>query len=79
MTKSGFNSRGDSVPHRRPGLIAVTFVGWLGCQSIGLAKGAPVDLGTLNGGSYASARAINGKGQIIGNALDGATLTYRQF
>ena len=36
------------------------------------------DLGVLNGGSYASARAINLQGSVIGMAMDGATLTNKQ-
>jgi probable HAF family extracellular repeat protein len=60
-------------------LVAATLVGVLGVCGATAANAAPVDLGTLQGGSYSSARAINGKGQVVGNALDGITLTYRQF
>lgn len=36
------------------------------------------DLGVLNGGTYASARAINGGGLVIGVAMDGQTLGNKQ-
>jgi probable HAF family extracellular repeat protein len=38
----------------------------------------PADLGTLNDGYYAAAFAINRNGVVIGNAMDGVTLTTRQ-
>lgn len=50
-----------------------------GLLAAGQAEAAKaVDLGVLNGGIYSSARAINNKGQAIGNALDGVTLSYHQ-
>lgn len=39
---------------------------------------AATDLGGLNGGTYSSARAINLKGQIVGNAMDGVTFSTKQ-
>jgi uncharacterized membrane protein len=36
------------------------------------------DLGVLNGGTYASARAINLPGKVIGMVMDGTTLTNKQ-
>lgn len=38
----------------------------------------PVDLGLLNNGAYASARVVTPGGEVIGNAIDGLTLTTRQ-
>jgi len=35
-------------------------------------------MGLLNGGPYASARAINAKGVAVGQAMDGATLSNKQ-
>ncbi len=53
--------------------------GLAGLLAAGQAQAAKaVDLGVLNGGIYSSARAINNKGQAIGNALDGVTLDTRQ-
>ena len=43
-----------------------------------LARPVPVDLGTLPGGTYSSARVINAKGQIMGLATDPETFAYKQ-
>ena len=66
----------------RPGTTPLRFaVLALAAALLGLAA-APVsaatDLGDLNGGGYSTARAINLKGQSIGNAMDGATLSTKQ-
>lgn len=44
----------------------------------GVAKPPPVDLGTLPGGLYSSARVINAKGQIMGLATEPETFAYEQ-
>lgn len=57
------------------------FVGAALAAGLSLGAGtasAVTDLGGLNGGTYASARAINIKGQSIGNAMDGLTFSTKQ-
>ncbi|MFO1337119.1 MAG: hypothetical protein U1F53_02610 [Burkholderiaceae bacterium] len=59
-----------------PWALAFGLAGLLGAGQAQAAKA--VDLGVLNGGPYSSARAINNKGQAIGNAMDGVTLSTGQ-
>ena len=60
--------------------LALGAAGLLCMASMQDAKAATTvaDMGVLNGGPYASARAINGKGVTVGVAMDGTTLTYKQ-
>lgn len=51
--------------------------GWPAAQAAKVAP--PGDLGTLNDGYYASARAVNRAGHVVGNGLDGQSLATRQI
>lgn len=64
-------------PVGRPWLLAAALAG-CGIPAAWAARPPPADLGLLHGGAYASARAINRAGVVIGNALDGQTLTTGQ-
>jgi probable HAF family extracellular repeat protein len=73
----------STVPMQPPRHHAIPAWAMAGCLAGLLTAGqaqaaSAVDLGVLNGGPYSSGRAINNKGQTIGNALDGVTLSYHQ-
>ncbi|MFO1338236.1 MAG: hypothetical protein U1F53_08365 [Burkholderiaceae bacterium] len=68
-----------ATPRTRPAAPRALACGLALLLSAGPALAAKaVDLGVLNGGIYSSARAINNKGQTIGNAMDGITFSTGQ-